>query len=171
MAMLLDLVESQVAAARTGAAPDFGLIKAILDYFLVYPDLHHHPKEDLIGLRLRVRDRAKAEAVERLLAGHEDIAVLTRRFARATVDQLLNPGALESQWFASMGREFVDINRRHMAEEEEHFFPLAEKVLTREDWAAINARVSDPEDPLFGRALERRFQGLHQAILEVAHDS
>jgi hemerythrin-like domain-containing protein len=171
MAMLLDVLDRQLAVAKAGEAPAYDIVKGILDYFLTYPELYHHPKEDLVYLRLRARDGAEAEPFAGLLTGHEDIALLTRRFARATVDQILNPGAAQWQWFTSLGREFVDTNRRHMAEEEEHFFPLALRVLSPEDWAAIESQVTDWDDPLFGRLVERRFRGLHQMILDLEREN
>lgn len=171
MAMLLDVLDRQLAVAKAGEAPAYDIVKGILDYFLTYPELYHHPKEDLVYLRLRARDGAEAEPFAGLVTGHEDIALLTRRFARATVDQILNPGAAQWQWFVSLGREFVDTNRRHMAEEEEHFFPLALRVLSPEDWAAIESQVTDWDDPLFGRLVERRFRGLHQMILDLEREN
>jgi len=170
MAMLLDVLDRQLAVAKAGEQSGYEIVKGILDYFLTYPELYHHPKEDLIYLRLRARNNAEAKPLDDLLTGHEDIALLTRRFARATVDQILNPSATQWQSFTSLGREFIASNRRHMAEEEEHFFPLALQVLSPEDWAAIEAQVTDWEDPLFGRSVERRFRGLHQMILDLERD-
>lgn len=171
MAMLLDVLERQLAIFKGGKQPDYGMVKAILDYFLSYPDLYHHPKEDLIYLRLRVRDRAKAESLAELLSGHDDLSLLTRRFARATLDQILNPTEVQWPWFTSLGRKFIDTNRHHMAKEEELFFPLVLRVLTPEDWAAIDAQVTDRADPLFGGSVELRFQDLHRTILELERDS
>ena len=166
MATLLDLLEGQLAAFKAGERPDYGMVQGILDYFLTYPDLCHHPKEDLVFLRLRRRDRVKAEGIDQFLSGHDELALLARRFARATVDQILNGEPESGLWFASMGREFVDINRRHMAKEEEYFFPLALDTLTAGDWAEISNQISDREDPLFGKQVERRFQSLHDAIMK-----
>ena len=165
MAMLLDLLDHQLARFRAGEEPDYAVVKGIIDYFLSYPDLYHHPKEDLIYLRLKARDREQAATLADLLSGHDELALLTRRFARATLDRMLNPGEEPWQWFTSLGREFVDTNRRHMAKEEEYFFPLVLRLLTAEDWAAIDAQVTDQADPLFGGKVERRFAALHDSLL------
>jgi hemerythrin-like domain-containing protein len=171
MAMLLDILDRQLATAKAGEHLDYHMIKAILDYFISYPDLYHHPKEDLIFLKLRARDSDKAKPLAELLSGHEDLALLARRFARATVDQILNPDEVTQQWFGSLGREFVNVNRRHMAREEEHFFPRALEVLSSDDWAAIDAQITDREDPLFGGLVELRFRDLHEMILDLERDN
>jgi hemerythrin-like domain-containing protein len=53
-----------------------------------------------------------------------------------------------------------------MAMEEKVFFPLAEETLVPEDWAQIDAKVSDSDDPLFGEKVEQRFQELREQILD-----
>ncbi len=102
-----------------------------------------------------------------LLAAHEELGQLTRRFASATVDQMLHGDEVPREWFASLARKFIDINRRHLVMEEEGFFPLALRVLGPEDWAEIDAHVTDREDPLFGGAVEERFRARHESILEL----
>jgi hemerythrin-like domain-containing protein len=160
MAMVLDVLERQLALFEQAGLSDFKVIRGVLDYFLTYPDLYHHPKEDLIYHQLRARDKAKAVAVGDLLSGHEDLALLTRRLARATVDQILEGHAVPQVWFRSLARAFL----------EKHFFPLALQVLTPEDWAEIDRRITDREDPLFGTKVETQFQTLHEAILVLERD-
>ena len=167
MAILLDLMERQIAVFKAGGTPDFALVRGILDYFLSYPDLYHHPKEDLIFHKLRARDPDRAAALNALLSGHEDLALLTRRFAHATIDQMLHPEEVARQWFGSLARDFVDTNRRHMASEEEAFFPAALQVLSAEDWADVEAVVAGRDDPLFGEVGEGRFRHLRDAIVEL----
>jgi hypothetical protein len=58
-----------------------------------------------------------------------------------------------------------------MAQEEEHFIPLALRVLAAQDWADIDAQITDREDPLFGGTVELRFRDLHQMILDLERDS
>ena len=167
MAILLDLLERQIAEFKRGGAADFGIVRGILDYYLSYPDLYHHPKEDLIYHRLRAVAPDQAESVKGLLAAHEELAQRTRRFASAAVDQMLHGDEVPREWFASLARKFIDTNRRHLVTEEESFFPLALRVLGAQDWAEIDAQVTDREDPLFGGAVEARFHALHESILEL----
>ena len=167
MEVLLDLLERQIVVFKQGGAPDFGIVRGILDYFLSYPDLYHHPKEDLIYHRLRAVAPEEAEGVKALLSAHDELAQMTRRFVSATVDEMLHGGEVPREWFASLAREFVDTNRRHFATEEEKFFPLALRMLSPEDWAEIDAQVTDREDPLFGGSVEERFQALHESILDM----
>ena len=76
----------QVARCNEGTTPDYEIIEEVLDYCLSYPFLCHHTKEDLFYRKLRVRDAAATEAIGDLEADHEELALLTRRFA-ATLHQ------------------------------------------------------------------------------------
>ena len=159
MTALLDLMDRQIAQFQEGASPDFNLVRGIISYFLTYPDLYHHPKEDLIAERLRNRAPDQVASLESLLNGHMDLAHLTRRLATATVDQMVRPDDEPREWFSSLGRDFIDSNRRHMAMEEVHFFPLALQVLSDGDWADLDGRFA-------AGTAESHLRALHGAVLD-----
>ena len=161
MTVLLDLMDRQIAQFQQGAPPDFNLVRGIIGDVLTYPDLYHHPKEDLIAERLRDRAADQAAGLESLLNGHLDLAYLTRRLATATVDQMVRPDDEPREWFSSLARDFVDSNRRHMAMEEEHFFPLALQILSDRDWTELEGRFA-------ASTAENHLRALHNAVLEQA---
>jgi hemerythrin-like domain-containing protein len=53
-----------------------------------------------------------------------------------------------------------------MQMEEEHFFPLALRVLGPQDWAEIDSQVTKEDDPLFGSEASRSFEALLRQILK-----
>jgi hypothetical protein len=67
-----------------------------------------------------------------------------------------------------MIREFTEHYRQHMQDEETRFFPLAEKRLSRDDWATLDFAIFDQDDPLFDHAAEERFSALCQRIERLA---
>ena len=52
---VLNVLEAQIDLFEQTAQPDYDLIREIIDYFLTYPDLYHHPKEDMIFRRIKKR--------------------------------------------------------------------------------------------------------------------
>ena len=52
-----------------------------------------------------------------------------------------------------------------MKMEEERFFPLALEKSTAEDWAEIDARITDADDPLFGGDALAEFAALRKDLL------
>ena len=83
MTRLLRLLRSELEGSRAGDTLDFDLLGSVMEYTLHYPDLFHHPKEDLVYRRILLRDPASASRVGDLLQEHAHLADLTRQFAAA----------------------------------------------------------------------------------------
>lgn len=148
MSHLLSLLEQQVELFEQAEQPDYDLIKEIIDYFLTYPDLCHHPKENLILRKLRIRNPALAEAAAAGLEDeHDDLSDHLRNFSHAVVNTLLNL-EVPRDTFIHLARNFIDRERKHMASEEREFFPAAMKGLSDDDWDEIDVAVKRIKDPL-----------------------
>jgi hemerythrin-like domain-containing protein len=165
LAKLLKVLERQLEVFEDSGEPDYDVIRAVLDYCTTYPDVCHHPKEDLVLDALSARDPAAADRVGDLHQDHEELAALTTRFL-AQVHRVMAGAELPRDWFGTMARDFLESYWNHMAMEEEVFFPLAEETLAQEDWAGIDAKVNDRDDPLFGAKVQQRFQELREKILD-----
>ena len=164
LAKLLDLLEGQVAIFNEAGVPDYDIVNGVLTYCLTYPDQCHHPKEDLVLIKLQARDAQAAEEVGDLEAEHERLAAQTRRIA-ALVSQILLEAEVPREQFGEAAQDFLRSYRQHMKQEEEVFFPAALGALKSEDWAEILTQLADISDPMFGVRPEKRFQTLRDNIL------
>lgn len=163
MSRLLDLLERQLDLMATGAAPDTELLTEICDYFRSFPDLYHHPKEELIIRRLLERDAPGASELAVLTGEHEDGSQDLSRLSRALVDMLMEPETRRSA-FESTARAFLDSERRHMAWEDGRFFEIAESGLDASDWSEIDAKIGRLKYPAFERAAEARFKAMGNVL-------
>ncbi len=170
LAKLLDALERQLGLFDEGGTPDYDIVRGVVDYCLDYPDLYHHPKEDLVLEHLKAADPVAAAAIGDLAAEHQDLAALTRRFAGA-IDAILQDIQVPRGPFEDAARRFLEAYREHMNKEEREFLPAARRALGAADWAEIDARLSQPEDPLFGAPTEERFAALRQDILYWAQEA
>jgi len=165
IASLLLTLEAQIDEFEAGRRPDYEVMSAAIDYFETFPDLYHHPKEDLVFARLRACDPASAEAVGDLAREHESLRGRMKRFAGMLRD-VLGEAELRRADFVDGARQFIDAQWRHLHMEEERFFPAAERILTPSDWAELKAEMSQAADPLFGGSSGDAFERLRQAILK-----
>lgn len=154
---LLQALEHQVAAFRTKGELDQDIVGGIAEYFLSYPDRYHHPKEDAIFRKIAGKDSKRAAELDGLLSEHAEISRLAQRFAE-TVRYILQEAVVPKSRLVEEAVEFIELQRRHLEREERDFFPLAEEVLTAEDWAAVNAEIAHCDDSLFGPGGEHRLQ-------------
>lgn len=164
MAKLLSLLDRQFVIFDAGGTPDYDLILSAVEYLSDWSGKWHHPKEDLVLNKLRLRDSAAAEAVGDLEADHETLAALTARFMEV-IREVLAGEELPRDQVSRVAVRFLDSERRHMRGEESVFLPAAERALTAEDWADIALRIGDPGDPLFGRTVKKRFDRLRGELL------
>ena len=160
---LLDLLEEQTVVIEEAGEPDYELIKEILDYFLIYPDLCHHPRENLVLEKLRARAPDAAREVGALDAEHEGLSRQFHDFSHAVMNLMLEV-EVPREALVRLARAFVDDERRHMEEEERVFFPAALRHLTDEDWDDIGTRSTLFKDPLSPTQSGIRFPELRRIM-------
>jgi hemerythrin-like domain-containing protein len=140
MRLLLQLLEAEMQRYRNGAVPDFELLQSILEDLIVFQNLIHHAKEDLVFQRLMQRDPAGTENILDLLTDHARLAIVSRRFAAALSD-VASGVELPRDWFDQLLSEYVTAVRSHMDSEEKVFFLQAADHLTDADWSEIDAMM------------------------------
>ena len=156
MKWLLELLETQIDLFEKTERPDYDLIKEIIDYFLTFPDLYHHPKEDLIYRKLKTRSPEAVRTFGNLEFQHEQVSERLHDFTRAVVNVMLEAEVPRSA-FVEVAREFIDGERKHMEGEETVFFPAALDALNQKDWQEIDEKVENMSDPLGDAAGANRF--------------
>ena len=60
---LLAILERELQVFDRGDRPDYRVISAVISYFELYPEVYHHPQEDLVFAKLKIRDPAAAAKV------------------------------------------------------------------------------------------------------------
>lgn len=161
MGVLLD------AYRKHGAAPDFGLFRAMLFYVDEYPEQLHHQKESaLLFPRLRRRAPQLGAVLDRLDRDHARGAAAIRDLEHALLGfEML--GESRRMAFEQALEAFVATCLEHMRIEETEVLPVAESALEPDDWAALDAAFRENRDPLTGHTPQEDYRELFSRI--VAH--
>lgn len=167
---LLLVLERELGVFARGDRPDYEVIHAVIAYFQVYPDVHHHPLEDLVFEKLKIRDPAAAARMGDLAADHQRGTERLRRVAQA-VESVLADRELLRQTINDIICDFIDQERRHMAMEERAFFPAAIKALEAEDWADIVSILASRRKPVLNEATEQMFEVVRSHILQLEQEA
>jgi hemerythrin-like domain-containing protein len=167
---LLAILERELEVFDRGDRPDYEVIGAVINYFEVYPEVYHHPQEDLIFAKLRTRDPVAAAKVGDLVHEHQKGAERLRRVARA-IENVLADREVLRQNVDTIVRDFITHERRHMTMEDREFFPAALRALEPRDWTEIASAVTGHKDPLFSDATEERFDALRAHILRLEQEA
>lgn len=170
IAQLLDVLEDELKIFNRLERPDYDVIEAIIRYFQDYPDCCHHPKEDMIFAKLKLRNPGVAKRVGDVEVDHRQETERLDRVAKIVRNVLLDR-EISRQTFSEVMRDFIDHQRLHMAMEERSFFPAAANALRPEDWQEIDANWSDKTQTLFNVAMEEKCHSLRDRILRWGRDN
>jgi len=163
---LLLVLEQELNVFDHGNRPDYEVMLAVIDYFRKYPDVCHHPKEDIVFEKFTARDPVGAAAIGDLKAEHRAMAARLRQVADA-VERVLNDQILPRQAVDDIVREFIDRERQHIATEERTVFPAVVRALRPEDWADIARKIADRYGPPSQPDFEEQFSTLRRNILDL----
>jgi hemerythrin-like domain-containing protein len=167
---LLAVLERELEIFDRGEHPDYEVIHAIISYFEVYPEVYHHPQEDLVFAKLKIRDPAAAAKVGNLALEHQKGAERLRRVAKA-IDGVLADREVLRQNVDNIVRDFIEHERHHIMMEDRDFFPAALKALEPQDWTEIASALTGHKDPLFSDVAEERFDTVRAYILRLEQEA
>jgi hemerythrin-like domain-containing protein len=148
--------------------PDFKVLRAMVHYIDAFPEKLHHPKEDrYLFARLRLRGTEGNVVLDQLEAQHIHGAKLIRDLEQHLLRWEMG-GPRDFEAFSDEVKRYADFHWHHMRQEEEFVLPLAERVLTEEDWHEIDAAFAGNTDPLIGKDVAKDFERLFKRIVNIA---
>jgi hemerythrin-like domain-containing protein len=164
-AMLRSILLLLAEHRRKGTMPDFAVLRAMLFYVDEFPEQRHHRKESqLLFPKLRARTPISRELLDRLDDDHERGERKIRNVEHALLAfEILGEPRREA--FETAVERYVDFYLAHMALEEREILPLAERVLTQEDWAELDEAFRANRDALAGSEPEAEYEALFTRIV------
>jgi hemerythrin-like domain-containing protein len=152
---------------RDGTAPDFAALRAMLFYVDEFPEQRHHRKESLLLFpKLRARTLLARETLDRLEAEHARGEHMIRELEHTLLGYEML-GEPRRPAFEEAVNRYVEFYLAHMALEEREILPLAESVLTAQDWTDLDDAFEANRDPLTGHTPEPDFQALFTRIVGI----
>ncbi|MGI9302720.1 MAG: hemerythrin domain-containing protein [Gammaproteobacteria bacterium] len=164
---LLGVLKSQLELSACGQPTDYELMQDVMSYMTGYPDIKHHPTENLIfhAVALRMPDLKNTTAG--LENDHAELTEKATGFLDALGD-VMDGTLADRNLITTRGHDYIEFLNRHMHKEEDKVFSLAEELLLDEDWRAIKDKISDMQDPLFGSVVEDSYRRLYGLITQDA---
>ena len=150
---------------RQATQPDFAALRAMLFYVDEFPEQRHHRKEsELLFPKLRARTPLSRELLDKLDEDHARGEHMIRELEHALLGfEIL--GESRRRAFEDAAQRYVDFYLAHMAMEEREILPLAQRVLTAQDWADLDEAFKANRDPLTGHEPEADYRALFTRIV------
>lgn len=166
-AMLRSILLLLAQHRREGTLPDFAALRAMLFYMDEFPEQRHHLKESqLLFPKLRARTAELNHVIDRLDEDHARGEQAIRDLEHALLGFEMM-GETRRAAFEQAAQQYADFYFQHMSLEEKQIMPLAEKTLTAEDWADLDAAFAANRDPLTGHEPEDDYRALFSRIVNA----
>jgi len=139
----------------------------MLFYLDEFPEQRHHRKEsELLFPKLRARTPLSRELLDQLDHDHAQGERRIRELEHALLGYEMMGEPRRAEFERQLER-YVEFYRMHMALEEQQILPLAERVLTPQDWADLDDAFTANRDPLTGHEPEAPYRALFTRIVNL----
>ena len=166
-AMLRSILMLLAQHRHQATLPDFAHLRAMLFYVGEFPEQRHHRKEsELLFPKLRARTPMSRDLLDHLDEDHARGERNIRELEHALLAFEMM-GEPRRQRFEQAAQRYVDFYLAHMALEEREILPLAERVLTDDDWAQLDEAFGANRDPLTGHEPEAQYRALFTRIVNL----
>lgn len=143
----------------------FDVMRAMLFYVDEFPERLHHPKEsDLLFPRLARAAPELMPVIQRLEAEHMRGEGRIRELQHQLLAWELLGDARRLE-FSEAAKRYVAFYLEHMRIEETQLLPVAQKMLTDNDWAVLDAAFQRGRDPLAGGSYDPCYDRLFTRIV------
>ena len=105
---------------------------------------------------------AERELVHFNLAQHAEIIGATQKLAE-DINNILNDIVVPIDQVQDHFSRYLELQRLHMRNENTHLFPLANRLLSANDWSEIATEVASHADPMFDLQ-QAKFESLYESI-------
>lgn len=164
-AMLRSILLVLAEHRRRDTLPDFAALRAMLFYVDEFPEQRHHRHESQVLFpKLRARTPLARDVLDRLDEDHARGERLIRELEHLLLAFEMM-GAPRRAAFEQAAERYVAFYSAHMAMEEQQVLPLAERVLSEDDWQEIDDAFARHRDPLAGNTPDAEYQALFSRIV------
>ncbi len=165
---LLDVLEQEIELFHDEGTPDYALMSDTMHYMVNYPDLIHHPTEDLIFEKLKDCDPDTSAEVDRLVAEHKVLADKSAQLLESLRCIENETTIVSREAMTTQCVDYISMLRKHMSTEEGQAFPRVNEILSDKDWQEIGTAIRIQEDLVFGKIVAEEYHTLYDRLVPQA---
>ena len=168
--ILLSMLNTDIDHIQKGEHTDFIRLYDIMKYMTNYPDIKHHPTEEIIFDLLEKKQPEIKEKVSQLVNEHRQLA----ESGQALLERLqyVTSGAIvPKESIIEAAKDYYELLLNHLNFEESKLLPMVKEDFSDEDWNNVKVQMTGEEDPLFGAAIDEQFANLFQRIASYRNEN
>ena len=158
---LLDMMEAQAYSMQqlNNQALEFKAICGALAYLNYYPNKSHHPVEQDMFAKIMEKTSKYNAMIKIIDMEHRIIEEQTATMMALIKHDTSAHDANNSQLTDAIFK-YIELQRRHLIDEEDVLFPLTLEVLSLDDLHFIATKYMGHKDPLFDKSVDSEFESL-----------
>lgn len=164
---ILELLQKQLSLLDNGEEADLHVLGEIIDYVQSYPDLIHHPREDVIFGVYRERCSEGLEVIDRLMEEHRTLIAGTTGL-KDCLCQWEQDSPVPRERIVELIADYLRRQWDHLNLEEGSVYKLLAQGLTESDWAHIETVMPSGSDPLFDEMTRQRYRHIYDQVMAYA---
>lgn len=161
---LLDLLDEEIRLMETpDGNPDLYKMYMIMKYMHHYPDIYHHPHEEIIFNHLAGVDFPEKEIINEIAKEHDHLTRLGGQL-EDILRNIINCNIYPKDKIIEPARKYITSLKQHMDIEEGKIFPVIKQLMKKDDWEAVQNQVEHIHDPLFGEVISDEYSSIYESI-------
>lgn len=145
---ILNILEPEVKALGQEGKADLGAMQDGLYYITQYLRPSHTEQERVIYRSVAAREHSVARLVDELTQQHEELRQRSEELLES-VDDMIEDVLVAKAEFDARAHHYIELQRLHVAQEENELLPLADQLLTDDDWQQIEQTLQQQQWPSF----------------------
>jgi hemerythrin-like domain-containing protein len=164
--LVVDAMERQVAAIRSGEGFDAGAVEKMLQFTREFSDGSHHAKEEKVLFPTLQEASPMANGpVSVMLHEHDQGRAFVRAVAAALPAAAAGDDAARTTVADNLAG-YAALLRAHIDKEDEVLFPFAERTLSADDTARLAGEFARIEEEETGAGVHEKYDAMAHEIAE-----
>ncbi len=160
---LLELIRAELVKLSNSTNPNYIRLYDIMLYMTNYPDLIHHPVEEILFTELVKKKPELSETLSSLSLEHKKLASVGRELKENL--QIVVSGAIVSRkTLIDSAIDYHQLLTSHMNTEEGEILPVLGEAFNENEWSVIEAQVTVLHDSMFENVIQEQFSDLYKRI-------
>lgn len=160
---LLELIRAELVKLSNNSNPNYFRLYDIMLYMTNYPDLVHHPVEDILFTELVKKKPELSEILSSLRHEHEELARVGLEL-KENLQSIISGAVVSRKSVIDPAIDYHQLLTNHMNTEEGKILPVIDKTFNEDEWSTIQAQVAVLNDSVFGDVIQEQFSDLYKRI-------
>ncbi|EAR20563.1 hemerythrin domain-containing protein [Nitrococcus mobilis] len=143
---VLDMLEQEVESLDQEGSADLSAMKEGFYYLTQYLGPGDNNRERIVYRNVVAREQRAARLVGELTQQHEELRRRSEELLESVEDMTEDVLVAKAE-FDARAHRYIELQRQHVAREENELLPLADQLLTDDDWKRIEHTLRQQQWP------------------------